>query len=146
MSGLEPLVVLGLACNILQIVGTGQKTIKFVSNVYKTGTFDDRIKEHAATLKALSPTIGGIHPPITVSHDEQQLLESANKCQTICQDIIRKIEKLEKGIGKNSKASMPAVTMKFMWKKLTGNWKLDDLEKQLQEAKDLVQLSLVDRT
>ncbi|KAK8009326.1 hypothetical protein PG991_011877 [Apiospora marii] len=146
MSGLEPLVVLGLACNILQIVGTGQKTIAFVSNVYKTGTFDNRIKEHAKTLATLSPTIGGIHPPISVSHDEQQLIESANKCQTICKDILREIEKLEKGVAKKSKASTAALTMKVIGKKLTGNWKLDDLEKQLQEAKDLVQLSLVDRT
>ncbi|KAK8077108.1 hypothetical protein PG996_003278 [Apiospora saccharicola] len=146
MSGLEPLVVLGLACNILQIVGTGQKTIAFVSNVYKTGSFDDRIKQHATTLATLSSTIGGIHPPVSISQDEHHLIESANKCQVICQDIIKEIEKLEKGIAKKSKVSTATFAMKVFGKKAVGSWKLDDLEKQLQEAKDLVQLSLVDNT
>ncbi|KAK8133613.1 hypothetical protein PG984_005625 [Apiospora sp. TS-2023a] len=85
-------------------------------------------------------------PPISVSHDERQLVESANKCQTICQVIIREIDKLEKGIVKKSKLATATLAMRVLGKKLTGNWKMDDLEKQLQEAKDLVQLSLVDRT
>ncbi|KAK8073178.1 Vegetative incompatibility protein HET-E-1 [Apiospora phragmitis] len=71
---------------------------------------------------------------------------SLSPCKDICQTLIGEIAKLEKGIAKKSKASAAKLSLKVIWKKSVGDWKLDGLEKQLQEAKDLVQLSLINHT
>lgn len=50
MSGLEPIAALGLACNILQLVELGKKTIDRIKIVYQGGKPDGELEKGAAAL------------------------------------------------------------------------------------------------
>lgn len=54
MSGLEPLAALGLACNILQLVELGQKTIKCIEKAYQGQTPHKELKDNATELGRLT--------------------------------------------------------------------------------------------
>lgn len=54
MSGLEPLVALGLACNTLQLVGTGRETIRTVRQIYQDGKLDSALSDRVDELKSLA--------------------------------------------------------------------------------------------
>ncbi|KAJ0116934.1 hypothetical protein J7T55_003348 [Diaporthe amygdali] len=50
MSGMEPLVALSLACNVLQLVEVGQQTINLIKVVYRGGSPDQTLDQNAAIL------------------------------------------------------------------------------------------------
>ncbi|KAH6853221.1 hypothetical protein B0I37DRAFT_2202 [Chaetomium sp. MPI-CAGE-AT-0009] len=67
MSGLEPLVALSLACNILQVVGVARETIHVVRQVYQNGELDIAVIEHATRLDDLSKRIQAATMPTTTA-------------------------------------------------------------------------------
>jgi len=54
MSGLEPVMVFALACNVLQVISIAYETIHIVRQVYQNGKLDPALTHHTTHLDNLS--------------------------------------------------------------------------------------------
>lgn len=134
MSGLEPLVALGLACNVLQLVELGKNTISHIKAVYQGGKLDTTITENAAALKTLADEIK-TPKPVGKRKYEVELQKSAEKCSTAARDLCEEVRFLETNARQGSLISALKVASKVTWRKrrlerhLEG---LDQAEKNMQ--------------
>ncbi|QGI78447.1 hypothetical protein CEK25_005176 [Fusarium fujikuroi] len=82
MSGLEPLVALGLVCNIVQLVEVGLKTATLCKNAYRTGDPDPELSVYAqnlaVTASSLSQSLEHSQQPLNL--DDSRLLTLARDC------------------------------------------------------------------
>ncbi|KAJ0115588.1 hypothetical protein J7T55_010411 [Diaporthe amygdali] len=134
MSGLEPLAALGLACNILQIVELGQKTIACIKDVYQGRTPDEELKNNAVGLESLANEIKK-HSGPGKKKLEEILVQSAASCSKAARELREEMHFLFDNAKRGSLASALKVTAKVAWRKrrldrLQGN--LDTEEKRMQ--------------
>lgn len=145
MSGLEPLVALSLACNILQIVNVGRQTVGLIKTIYQGGTLNDRLDENAASLGSLSDEVKKCQHsgnPWKCPMHEQKLVEAAERCSTAAIELREEIRFLVENARKGSLASAIKVVAKTNWRKR----RLDRLQKNLEGAEKLLQMNLLERT
>lgn len=162
MSGLEPLVALSLACNILQIAGTGRETIRAVRQIYEDGTLDPTLLERASDLKSLAKRTQDICTPAPAAapsgaptstrgaapvpgprpqQHEKQLSDLATKCMGAARDLQEEINFLN-GVAASTKlATTLKIAAKTTWRKR----RLDKLDQRLVEAERTLQTGLMAR-
>lgn len=134
MSGLEPLVALGLACNVLQLVQLGKDTISHIKAIYQGGKLDTKVTENAAALKKFADEI---KTPNQVGKKkyELELQKSAERCSTAAWDLCEEVQFLVTNARQGSLISALKVAGKVTWRKrrlkrhLEG---LDQAEKHMQ--------------
>lgn len=90
MSGLEPITALGLACNILQIVELGGRTVEHIKTVYQGGHPNEELKENAFVLGRLTDEVKASIQPWDKSKDST-LVESADQCSRAAQHIAKEV-------------------------------------------------------
>lgn len=139
MSGLEPLVALGLACNILQIVQLGYQTIECIKAVYQGKPPNQGLDENAAALENLSVEVK-THTRPGNNNYEEGLLKSAGKCCTAAQ-ALRKEVRIARGSNakQGSLVSALKVVSKATWRKR----RLEKLKGDLEQAEKQIQTSLL---
>ncbi|TDZ28422.1 hypothetical protein C8035_v007552 [Colletotrichum spinosum] len=81
MSGLEPLAALGLACNILQLVGSVKSTITVAKNILDSGTIDPSLaKQNEDLTKLFGDAQDSVNKaPAPLAKDDQDLQDVARK-------------------------------------------------------------------
>lgn len=134
MSGLEPLAALGLACNILQLVELGQKTIGCIKDVYQGRTPDKELEDNAVVLESLTNEMEK-HSQPGKKRFEQVLLQSATSCSTAARDLREEVHFIFRNARQGSLTSALKVTAKVSWRKarlVRLERKLDDEEKRMQ--------------
>lgn len=141
MTGLEPLVALGLVCNVLQLVDVGRQTISFIKHVYSNGSIDGDPRENATILADISAQIKDNKTPATCPRHEQQLLKAAEKCFTAARDLCEEINYLLSNAKLGSLASAFKVAAKTNWRKR----RLERLKNDLDEVERLLQTGLLAR-
>lgn len=134
MSGLEPLVALGLACNILQLVELGQKTIACIKDVYQGRTPEKELEQNAVVLESLTNEIEkpGQHGK---KKFEQALLQSATSCSKAARDLREELHFIFRNARRGSLTSTLKVAAKVSWRKdrlVRLERKLDSEEKRMQ--------------
>ncbi|KAM7216370.1 hypothetical protein V8F06_008292 [Rhypophila decipiens] len=168
MSGMEPLVALGVACNILQIITIARETIRIAKEIKDGTQLDPALVTKAADLEDLSARIqsstktvatvvkatprdttiaGGApvayyaNPQRSLSAEDQQLLDLADKCVGAARDLRDKVNEL---IGPPT-TSRAAGRFKFAFRVWWNRQKLEGLERKLHEAEQLLQMGLLTR-
>jgi len=153
MSGLEPLVALGLACNTLQLVGTGRETIRTVRQIYQDGKLDPALNDRAGELKspaerastASDTTLGaGTAPTATASAPrtkarDKQLLGIAEQCVGAARDLQEEIAFLNTTKRTGKLAVSLEIAAKTAWRKR----RLDRLDQKLNEIQRTLQTGLL---
>lgn len=142
MSGLEPLVALGLTCNILQIVDVGRQTVGLIRKVYQGGIPDDTLNENAASLGSLSDEVKKCQHPARCPMHEKKIVEAAERCSTAAMELREEIRFLVENARKGSLASAIKVVAKTNWRKR----RLDRLQRNLEDTEKLLQMNLLERT
>ncbi|KAJ1323077.1 ankyrin repeat domain-containing protein 50 [Microdochium nivale] len=143
MSGLEPLAALSLACNILQIVGTGRETIRVVRQIYQDEDLDPTLTERAGELGSLSKRTREVCSPAGSAGKpkarDKQLFDLAEKCQTAARDLQEEVNFLN-GVSSGGKlAATLKIAAKTTWRKK----RLERLDQKLAEAERALQIGLM---
>lgn len=141
MSGMEPLVALGLACNVLQLVEVGQQTIDLIKVVYRGGSPDQTLDQNAAILWSISHEVKTSERPTKCAKHEQQLLVAAEKCSTAARDLREEIQFLVGNAKQGSLASTLKVVARTNWRRR----RLERLKESLEGAEKLMQTGLLTR-
>lgn len=141
MSGLEPLVALGLACNILQLIEVGCNTIKLAKNVYHSSSpvVDQTLQDNAAVLITISSEVKAAKQPASLSKLDQHLVTTAEKCTTAARDLEEEVRFLLSNAKQNQLAATLQIVAKTTWRKR----RLDRLKESLESAEKLMTKTLL---
>lgn len=141
MSGLEPLVALGLACNIFQLIELGRDTIGLAKGIYQSSTpcIDKTLQENIVVLDNISREVRATQRPTRPSKLEQQLLDTAEKCSSAARDLDEEVHFLLGNAKQNNLASTLKVVAKTTWRKR----RLDRLKEGLENAEKLMKTTLL---
>lgn len=141
MSGFEPIAALGLACNVLQLVEVGHRTINLIKSVYHSGSPDDTLEENAAILEDILVEMKTSDRPAKCPNREQQLLVAADRCSTAARDLREEIKFLVSNARQGSFASTLKVVTKTHWRRR----RLERLKESLDRTEKLMQTGLLAR-
>lgn len=141
MSGLEPLAALGLACNILQLVEVGCKTIKLAKDIYQSSSpaVNQALQDHAALLNTISGEVKAAQRPANPSRIDRQLLTTADKCFTAARDLQEEVHFLLSNAKQNQLAATLKVVAKTTWRRR----RLNRLKESLEGAEKMMRETLL---
>ncbi|PNP74985.1 hypothetical protein FNYG_11632 [Fusarium nygamai] len=141
MSGLEPLVALGLVCNIVQLVEVGLKTAKLCKNAYRTGEPDPELSIYAENLAVTTSSLNQYLEvsPQPLNLVDLRLLTLARSCRD-AEDEWRK-----KTPARFLSQQQPRKRDRFgaVFRGIINKPEIDRLESQLQKAKDSLETDLL---
>ncbi|KAI8629153.1 hypothetical protein F5Y19DRAFT_475711 [Xylariaceae sp. FL1651] len=152
MSGLEPVVALALAGNVLQVIGVARETIHIVRRVYENGELDPILTDLSKRIRtAMMPTTTapttahgaaqrGAAQPRPTGRDGH-LLGLANRCQNAARDLREEVKFLKGPDTKSKLVTMLKIAAKTLWRQR----RLDRLEKDMLDAERLLQTGLLTR-
>lgn len=126
MSGLEGIAALGLACNVLQLIGSVATSVTVAKNILDTGTIDPALAERNEELSKLYQDVEVSLGKVGQSGNDQELRDVAGK---ILQTTAELKTELAAVSGSSSRGKMRRVfggTIKAMLKRS----KLEKLEEQ----------------
>ncbi|KAI9148978.1 hypothetical protein HJFPF1_11022 [Paramyrothecium foliicola] len=142
MSGLEPVVALSLACNILQLIGTGREIVRVAKQVYQDGFLSPALTEGPKILDDLSSRIqSATATPSTAKPkaEEKLLFDLSEKCQRDSRALREEVNFLN-GLQTKDKLFGAAMTaFRTMWRKK----RLEKLEQQLEESENLLNTGIL---
>lgn len=136
---MEPLVALGLVCNILQLVECGRDTILLIKTVYQSGSVDETLTQHAVILDSISEQIRPVQPVTKSKKHEQQLQDTVNVCFKAAQQLGEEIHFLVGTWKQGSLKSTLKIAAKITWRRR----RLDRLKNDLDGAERLMQTGLL---
>lgn len=141
MSGLEPLVALGMACNILQLIEVGYNTIKRAQSIYQSSSpaIDQAFQENAVVLRTISGEVKAAHRPASLPKLDKQLVSTADKCCSAARDLEEEVHFLLSNAKQNRLAATLKVVAKTAWRRR----RLDRLKENLENAEKLMMKTLL---
>ncbi|KAL8393888.1 hypothetical protein RB599_006102 [Gaeumannomyces hyphopodioides] len=147
MSGLEPIAALGLACNILQVIETGIKTVQLARRLYKDGELDPTLGDNGELLVTLSDQILSITVTNAAGEggrknsgsQDQRIVDLARKTHRAARDLVEEVSFLG---GLSTKGQLLA-TLKAVGKTAWRKKRLERLEGSLGEAEKQLQMGLL---
>jgi hypothetical protein len=99
MSGLEPLAVVGLTCNIIELIQVGRDVAAICISISKTGSSDPELETKTTFLekafKSVEQSLGSV--PVASDRDEQELLAVSEKALSTARDLRVELEKISRG-------------------------------------------------
>lgn len=138
MSGLEPLAALALACNILQLVELGQKTIKCIEKAYQGQTPHKELKDNATDLERLTNEMRKGKAPGEDEYDKILRL-SVDRCSTAASELQRELDLVFRSVKPGSFRS----AMKVTWAALRRQHRLDKLKQNLDMEENQMRTRLL---
>lgn len=138
MSGLDALVALGLACNILQLAELGKRTIDYIKIVYQGGMPVEELEQGADVLEELAKEVKKQSQPGRRKY-EDILLKSATTCATAARDLGEEVRFLFENAKKGSLVSALKVTTRVAWRQR----RLERLRRSLDAEEQRMQTSLL---
>lgn len=137
MSGLEAVAALGLACNILQIVELGKKTINRINIVYQGGKPDEELRQNAAVLEELAKEVEKHCQPGRKKYEI--LSKSAGTCATAARDLAKEVVLLSENAKRRSLLSALKIATNVAWRQ----HRLERLKRNLDSEEQRMQTSLL---
>jgi len=143
MSGLEPLAVLGLACNVLQLIETVGKTVSTCKSIFQTGTTDPSLSSFTAHLTTAFDQLNRslTAAPRPNNPDEAALLEVARDCSTAALNLKTEVAKISDEASKGKYSSAISGALKVMVRR----GKIEKLEKSLAAHQKALETHLLVR-
>ncbi|KAM7184894.1 hypothetical protein V8F20_012031 [Naviculisporaceae sp. PSN 640] len=144
MSGLEPLVALGLACNIFQIVDTAKQSVAICRNILESGSVDPALSARAQDLTDICEELKNRQHGVTgapCNPGQKELLARSQSTIDAATELRNMIDKLTGSSSKGRLLDAVKGTMKTAWRKS----KLDKLEKNMLETQRILETGLLSR-
>ena len=142
ISGLEPLAVFSIACNVMQTIAFTREAITTFNHIRENGTVDSQLQKDVHTVLKMSQDLSS---SLQNTHNEDaELIKTANDCDAAAQKLAGVLGKLvlqdQKGIRK------PIKTFVLSVKKLWKNSEIVRLEKELNRIHQNMTSSVINRT
>ncbi|KAH7025060.1 uncharacterized protein B0I36DRAFT_387436 [Microdochium trichocladiopsis] len=141
MSGFE---AIGIACNIMQILGTAAKAVILCKSIYKgrPGTIDDELVLAAESLKAISDSMQNKCAEWKrQGDDEEKLARTAEKCGVVARALIDEVAYMTKHQAQGDLRAALKTTLTTMWR----GRRLRETESSLRKCEDTMRTQLLHR-
>ncbi|RMJ05304.1 hypothetical protein CDV36_014041, partial [Fusarium kuroshium] len=131
MAGLEAVAAFALACNVMQVVEAGYKTVSTCKHIYQTGQPDPALDDYGRQLRDISDALETQLNKTTgpLSPDDTRLRDLAARCATIANGLLDQIASVSKSAGKRTIGSSIRLAIKSRFKQSDLNRWERDLEK-----------------
>jgi hypothetical protein len=143
MSGLESLAVLGIACNVMQIISFGRETVATCRTVFRTGSVDpdlDVIVGHLnRVLLDVKTTMSSA--PNASDPAEKELFLIAEGCQKIASQLVDEVKAVTSAVAKGK--GKPLLATWVVLKSKSREKKVKDLEKTLEGYQRTLEMGLL---
>ncbi|RSL45367.1 hypothetical protein CEP54_014284 [Fusarium duplospermum] len=141
MSGLEAVTAFALACNVMQVVEAGYKTVGTCKRIYQTGQPDPALDDYGGQLRDISSALETQLNKTTgpLSLDDIRLRDLATRCTTIANGLLDQIASVSKSAGKRTFGSSIRLAIKTRFKQ--GD--LNRWEKDLAKAQSTMETQLL---
>lgn len=141
MSGLEAVAILGLACNVMQVISFSHEAISNWRRIYD-GSNDDGMASTASSLNDSSSSLQNFLVRLQpATADEISLIELARKCSEASERVRAVVEKYKVTGKKGKRFRSVLLTAKKTWNK----GKLDKVESDLNGCKDALETRILVR-
>ena len=143
MSGLEPLLALGLACNVMQVIDFASKTTSTCKSIFQSGSPDPAL---TSTVAQLTSVFQGLEnslssAPQPRSRDEHALFEVARGCLTVTADLKAEVAKISNSASKGAYLGAIGGSLKSILRRR----KIETLEKSLAAHQKILETHLLVR-
>jgi hypothetical protein len=140
MSGVEALAILGIACNVMQVISFSHETIASCKKYYETGCADPALSEAAGHLKACAKDLESqLQSPRPRTKDQEDLVSIAKKCY----DISSKLDKELKNITSVSTSSNMLRSARLGVTRMLRKSRIEALEKDMSRHQAVLETSLI---
>jgi hypothetical protein len=141
MSGLEPLLALSLACNVMQVIDIAFKTTSTCKAIFQSGSLDPTLTRTVAQLMSIFQRLGESLDSATQprNRDEQALLDVARECSAAAADLKAEVVKISDEASKGKYSGAIGGAMKAIFKRR----KIEKLEKSLAACKEVLETHLL---
>ncbi|KAI8719792.1 NACHT domain-containing protein [Fusarium sp. LHS14.1] len=144
MSGLEPLVALGLACSVMQTITFAGQTLSLCRNIYNDGQPDPALNDYSLELSKISETLkdnlnkgSGV-----LSSDDLALRDTAEKCLEVTTKLTQEMQNLSPQNGQKG----VRISIRLGFKTLFRKPRLEQLEASLRNIQSAMNTQLLVRT
>lgn len=110
MSGLEPVAALSLACNILQLVELGRKTISCIKAAYRGQTPYEGLKSNATELETLTNEMKKNRHTTEGGEYDKILRQSVDRCSTAASKLQKELDLVFRSVKPGSFVAAVKVT------------------------------------
>ncbi|KAI1076014.1 hypothetical protein F5B20DRAFT_345999 [Whalleya microplaca] len=139
---MEALAVIGLACNILQLVEYGDKAIRIAKELHDPGQATTQSNTEATfvaqKMRELSNRLIKDIPTSNLTEDEQALCQLAQKCSAHSNGLLSLLESL-----KLNKPAKKINVMKTVWKNIKRRNELSQLKLFLDDSRKQLNIQIV---
>ncbi|KAF9876258.1 hypothetical protein CkaCkLH20_06201 [Colletotrichum karsti] len=139
MSGLEAIAALGLACNILQLIGTVGSTITVARNILETGEIDPDLEKHTNELTSLFQDAEGSLSQTSQHKGDKELRAAAGQVLKATREFGSELVKISGGASKGKIRQVIGGTVKGLWRRK----KLDELEAEISRCRGMFESRLL---
>ena len=145
---MDPLTALGIACNVMQILSFSHEIFTLARRIAHDGSPDASLADKSAHLSDLSEDLqGSLKKQQETKHltKQQQCLQKvAKKCLGSAKDLAEELDNIKwkpGPSGSNSKAQRRLLSQ--TWKAWWGKSKIDNLEKEMTQAEQAMQSTML---
>jgi len=140
---MEPLITLGLACNVMQVISFGHEAVSMCQRVHQSGSplYDNNFEKVTKQLAELSANLAGdlTKQSQPLNRGDKALVDIANDCTKAVTDILDELGFLK---GKqNDLRDALKIAIKTAWRKK----RLTRLEKNLAEWQKTMETGILVR-
>jgi hypothetical protein len=143
MSGLEPLVALGIACNAIQCLSFGHEVISLCKRHFESGSADPSVADNAAILSSYSTqlrnSLDSARKPL--SKEESELLSVSRNCLVAATKLIAELDKIRGESAKGRLLASICASLRLLKRKS----KIEGLEKAMRRYQDTLNFGLLHR-
>lgn len=138
MSGIE---VLGLACNVMQIISFAHETISFCKAVYEGSSPNSQLQYAAQSLATLTEDVHRQKASKPRTASQRELDDVVKKCNKAAQNLGEEIQFIFGHHAKGSLAATLRIAAKANWRKK----RLNNLEEIMQDCQRQLDTHLLAR-
>ncbi|RTE71335.1 hypothetical protein BHE90_014272 [Fusarium euwallaceae] len=141
MSGLEAVAAFALACNVMQVVEAGYKTVGTCKRIYQTGQPDPALDGYGGQLRDISSALETQLNKTTgpLSPDDTRLRDLAARSAAIANGLLDQIASVSKSAGKRTIGSSICLAIKSRFKQSD----LSRWERDLEKAQSTMETQLL---
>ena len=142
MSGLEPLAIFGIACNVMQTISFAQLAIATYKQIREDGSIDPQLHKAASELQTGAATLSTSIQGSTAQ--DAELVKTAKKCSSAAQKIVDELNKLAPGVAPGRQSFRKTISLGL--NKLRKKGEIDRLEEEMNRVQGVMETRILIHT
>jgi len=141
---MEPLIALGLACNVVQLVSFGHEVLSLARRLSKDGSPDANLADKSARLSDLSSelkdSLSAQNHARALDQNQLRLQTVANRCLSLSNNMAEELDKIRlKADPKGSNSKSQRTLLGQTWTSLRRKSKIQKLQAEMAQVEQTMQ-------